>query len=151
MPATTWALTMVSDKVEDGTAVNNTLRQIFAAIGSSMVVVMLAVLAAVICVTGYWIGNIRVETPWLFPFGLITDSFFSADYFPIAPYLGFFLVGGVLGRRVYKDRKTRFPQVSENLPVLRFFRFCGRHSLSIYLVHQPLLTGLMYLGMILKS
>ena len=29
MPVTTWTLTMVSDKVEDGTAVNNTLRQIF--------------------------------------------------------------------------------------------------------------------------
>ena len=27
MPATTWSLTMVSDRVEDGTAVNNTLRQ----------------------------------------------------------------------------------------------------------------------------
>ena len=34
---------MVSDKVGNGTAVNNTLRQIFAAIGSSMVVVMVAV------------------------------------------------------------------------------------------------------------
>ena len=45
MPATTWTLTMVSDKVEDGTAVNNTLRQIFAAIGSSVVVVIAAVLA----------------------------------------------------------------------------------------------------------
>jgi len=45
MPATTWALTMVSDKVEDGTAVNNTLRQIFAAIGSSIVVVIVAILA----------------------------------------------------------------------------------------------------------
>lgn len=45
MPATTWALTMVSDKVEDGTAVNNTLRQIFAAIGSSMAVVIMAILA----------------------------------------------------------------------------------------------------------
>ena len=45
MPATTWALTMVSDKVEDGTAVNNTLRQISAAIGSSMVVVTVAILA----------------------------------------------------------------------------------------------------------
>jgi len=45
MPATTWALTMVSDKVEDGTAVNNTLRQIFAAIGSSMTVVIMAILA----------------------------------------------------------------------------------------------------------
>jgi EmrB/QacA subfamily drug resistance transporter len=45
MPATTWTLTMVSDKVEDGTAVNNTLRQIFAAIGSSIVVVIAAILA----------------------------------------------------------------------------------------------------------
>ena len=45
MPATTWTLTMVSDKVEDGTAVNNTLRQISEAIGSSIVVVMVAVLA----------------------------------------------------------------------------------------------------------
>ena len=45
MPVTTWSLTMVSDKVEDGTAVNNTLRQIFAAIGSSMVVVIVAILA----------------------------------------------------------------------------------------------------------
>lgn len=45
MPATTWTLTMVSDKVEDGTAVNNTLRQIAAAIGSSVVVVIVALLA----------------------------------------------------------------------------------------------------------
>ena len=45
MPATTWTLTMVSDKVEDGTAVNNTLRQIAAAIGSSLIVVIVAILA----------------------------------------------------------------------------------------------------------
>lgn len=45
MPATTWTLTMVSDKVEDATAVNNTLRQIFAAIGSSMGIVILTILA----------------------------------------------------------------------------------------------------------
>ena len=40
MPATTWTLTMVSDKVEDETAVNSTLIQIFAAISSSIAVVM---------------------------------------------------------------------------------------------------------------
>ena len=45
MPATTWTLTTVSDKVEDGIAVNNTLRQIYAAIGSSMGVVIVAILA----------------------------------------------------------------------------------------------------------
>ena len=45
MPATTWSLTMVSDRVEDGTAVNNTLRQISAAIGSSMLAVIVALIA----------------------------------------------------------------------------------------------------------
>ncbi|MDO5849743.1 MAG: DHA2 family efflux MFS transporter permease subunit [Methanobacteriaceae archaeon] len=45
MPATTWSLTMVADKVEDGTAVNNTLRQISAAIGSSMITVIVALIA----------------------------------------------------------------------------------------------------------
>ena len=45
MPATTWSLSMVSDKIEDGTAVNNTLRQVFAAIGSSITIVIVAVLA----------------------------------------------------------------------------------------------------------
>ena len=45
MPATTWSLTMVSDKIEDGTAVNNTLRQISAAIGSSMLAVIVALIA----------------------------------------------------------------------------------------------------------
>lgn len=45
MPATTWSLTMVSDKIEDGTAVNNTLRQISAAIGSSMLVVIVSLIA----------------------------------------------------------------------------------------------------------
>ena len=45
MPATTWSLSMVSNQVEDGTAVNNTLRQISAAIGSSIIVVIATIFA----------------------------------------------------------------------------------------------------------
>ena len=45
MPVTTWCLTMVSESVEDGTAVNNTLRQLSAAIGSSIIVVIVSIMA----------------------------------------------------------------------------------------------------------
>ncbi|MCQ2972816.1 MAG: MFS transporter [archaeon] len=40
IPVTTWTIAMVSDIVEDGSAVNNTLRQISAAIGSSIFLVI---------------------------------------------------------------------------------------------------------------
>jgi len=43
MPSTTGALTGVSDNVGDGTVLNNTLRQIFAAIRLSMVIVRVRV------------------------------------------------------------------------------------------------------------
>lgn len=42
---TTWALASVAEKVEDATAVNNTLRNISTAIGSSLLTVIMAVIA----------------------------------------------------------------------------------------------------------
>ena len=44
-PATTWTMSIVASDVEDATAINNTLRQIFGAIGSAISVVILTVLA----------------------------------------------------------------------------------------------------------
>lgn len=44
-PAITWAMSMVSDDVEDATAVNNTSRQVVGAIGSAIVVVIMSLFA----------------------------------------------------------------------------------------------------------
>lgn len=95
------------------------------------------VLGAAIVATGVYFETVTVEVAWLFPLGLTHWSFASGDYFPLAPQLGWFLLGSVLGRTLYRKQQTLLPNVYD-LPLLRF---CGRHSLFIYLLHQPLLMG----------
>lgn len=74
--------------------------------------------------------------------GIRPAGFYSGDYFPIFPNLGWFLLGAVLGRTAYHRRESLLPKVNADFFLLRFFRFCGRHSLWIYLLHQPVLAGL---------
>jgi uncharacterized membrane protein len=83
-----------------------------------------------------------VETNWLYPIGLITPAFSSGDYFPLLPHFGFFLIGAAAGRIFYAQKKTLFPWVNEKSILLRPLIFLGRHSLWVYLLHQPILNGL---------
>ena len=77
---------------------------------------------------------------WLFILGLNND-FFSADYYPIIPWFFLFLSGAALGRYF---KEGRAPKIFEANP-FRPLSFIGRHTLLIYLIHQPLLYGGMYL------
>lgn len=78
--------------------------------------------------------------------GLPPRNFATSDYFPLFPYLGFFLLGGALGRVLYPNKATLFPKVNPQHFLIRFLTLCGNYSLLIYLLHQPLITGLMLLG-----
>lgn len=101
---------------------------------------LLGILGAVMVALGFWFQGLRVEATWLFPLGLTAPGFSSSDYFPLFPHLGFFLLGSVLGRILYQNKQTLFPKVNPQAPVLRFLGFCGRQSLLIYLLHQPVLS-----------
>ena len=100
----------------------------------------LALTGAAIILLGLWFQGISVEAAWLFPLGLVHQGFVSSDYIPLLPHLGFFLLGSVLGRTLYRNKQTLFPKVNTQTPVLRFLGFCGRQSLLIYLLHQPVLS-----------
>jgi len=100
----------------------------------------------VICLGFYWrFSVILVETKWLMPLGLCWEGFASSDYFPLLPYLGFFLLGAPLGRLLYPRKESLFPKVNPKTPILQFLCSCGRQSLWIYLLHQPILSGLCFL------
>ena len=88
---------------------------------------------------------VLVDFPWLMPLGFVYPGFSTADYFPLLPHFGFFLLGAVIGRKVYTKKDTLFPKINVRNPVVRTLCFAGRHSLVIYLVHQPVLTGLAFL------
>lgn len=102
----------------------------------------LAVIGCAIIGTGLHFRELTVDTPWLFPLGLATSDFASSDYFPLLPYLGFFLLGAALGRTVYAKKQTLLPKANSQNLILRFLQWCGRQSLLIYLLHQPVLAGI---------
>lgn len=102
----------------------------------------LALLGAVLAGVGLWLRDVRVSFPWLIPLGFVTSDFASSDYFPLLPFLGFFLLGAALGRTAYAQKKSLLPRADTGSLPIRFLCGCGRHSLLIYLLHQPVLAGL---------
>ena len=83
-----------------------------------------------------------VDHFWLVPLGFFPPKFYTSDYFPLLPNLGFFLLGTVIGRTVYRSKESLLPMVNQRNVLVRFFSFCGRQSLVIYLAHQPILAGI---------
>ena len=86
--------------------------------------------------------GIPVTFPWLIPLGLPPEDFASADYFPLLPNLGFFLLGAALGRSCYRGKRSLLPNALGESAPIRFLCACGRHSLTVYLLHQPVILGL---------
>lgn len=79
----------------------------------------------------------------LLPLGIRPNAFASADYFPLLPWFAFILVGIVLGKII---PNTVLQTGGKNRsPALALLIFAGRHSLFIYVVHQPVLIGLLAL------
>ena len=103
---------------------------------------MLLALSVLLTALGLWFGTLRVNTPWLIWLGLRYPGFATSDYFPLLPFLGFFLMGGVLGRILYPNKESLLPK---GIPCLGWLQWIGRHSLPIYLLHQPLLTAIVFL------
>lgn len=85
--------------------------------------------------------DVLYTTDWLCWLGFYSPSFFSADYFPLLPWLFVFLAGVFFGRYA---KEGRFPAWTYRRHV-PFFSFLGRHALVIYIVHQPVFYGLGWL------
>lgn len=86
-------------------------------------------------------GWIEVSTQLLLPFGLKPNTFASLDYYPLIPWFGVILIGTGLGNLLYKKIvQLKSPQTWQ-----KPFNYLGKHSLVIYLAHQPILLGLLWL------
>ncbi len=102
-----------------------------------------ALLAAGLMALGFYLQTqIFAKNYLLIPLGFTYAGFTSSDYFPLLPNLGYFLAGSVLGRLLYAKKESLFPKADPKNPIIACFLFLGKHSLLIYLLHQPLLSGL---------
>lgn len=93
---------------------------------------------------------------------------FGFDWLGLFPYLGFTFLGGLIGNTIYKDKKSIiyyfFPKEDRENPdylatkpgqlnlklniKLGFITYPGKHTLLIYIFHQPAITiffGLIFL------
>ena len=83
-----------------------------------------------------------VAYPWatyLFPIGFKGYGFASSDYFSLLPWLFLYVTGFFLCRQFLRKGWL------ERLPALRCLplEWLGRRSLLIYLLHQPVIYGLL--------
>lgn len=87
--------------------------------------------------------DLSSESPWLLPLGVVPEGLFMPDYRPLLPWFGVVLLGVFTGNLVYGSGK-RIAGIAWQMPSpARPLTFMGRHSLFVYLVHQPILVGLL--------
>ena len=91
-----------------------------------------------IVLTGHMAGGVMSESRWLRMLGWVYEGFVSTDYFPLLPYF-FVYAAGVFAGRLIQERRPAVFYRRHSRPLA----FLGRHSLGIYLVHQPVLYGLL--------
>ncbi|MDA4847776.1 heparan-alpha-glucosaminide N-acetyltransferase [Hoeflea sp. E7-10] len=112
------------------------------------IVTAIAGLAAMLA--PYYLASGFFSQNWLLWLGLSSEPVRSNDYVPILPWFGPVLFGiaaaragqafGLFAWIASIDRR----QIAVEKPLA----FAGRHSLAVYLIHQPVLIGLVYLASI---
>lgn len=103
--------------------------------------VALPVILLIIFIIFYFVSLGFYEVKGLFWLGIPSLGFYSADYFPILPWTALFFIGGWMGKYI---KNGDFPKWFYNVKP-NPFGFIGRHTLIIYLIHQPLVFGICYL------
>lgn len=75
--------------------------------------------------------------------GFTENSFYSTDYFSLFPWMFLFLTGYYFYKWMVKKAGNGFLNTDMSLGV--WWRPIGRYSLIIYLLHQPIIYGMLYL------
>jgi len=109
----------------------------------------LAVVGTVIIALGIYFDSTAVDNNYLFLFNLTDSKWVSADYYPLFPWLGVFFYGVCVQKLIYSEAGKRAAgfRISEVRPGrhstmlagLDYVALLGRHTLLVYLAHQPLL------------
>lgn len=101
---------------------------------------LLYLLGVLTIIIGNTLDQITLPNNFLAPLGLLGDDFYSADYYPLFPWFGLFLFGTASGKLAYTSKKSLFHRSPNN----HWLEFLGKHSLVIYLAHQPILLLVLY-------
>ncbi len=92
-----------------------------------------------------WFADPLFDRPELQWIGLMTFEPDSNDYVPVLPWFGVVLLGMAAGRVLAAADPAAVPALGwrAESTVARALRWAGRNSLLLYMVHQPVLIGLL--------
>lgn len=104
-----------------------------------------AYLASILGLGAIWLGNsyasVVFDQPGLAWLGLMTHKPQTEDYVPMLPWFGICLIGYALAKVL--RMRNMIGKLAEFRRVPPALVWIGRNSLLIYLVHQPLLLGIL--------
>ncbi len=100
--------------------------------------------ALTIIIAGFFLGNSSPPDPnYLFWMGIHSSGYNPLDHYPMIPWFGIILLGISAGERLtHSSRDLKSETYLEGLALI------GRNAILVYVIHQPVLIGLL---MILTS
>ncbi|MBE7067101.1 MAG: DUF1624 domain-containing protein [Ruminococcaceae bacterium] len=107
--------------------------------------ITIGILGVLVIILGYCITGMHSDIPFSYIIGIPSVDYAAGDWFPLVPFAGWFFIGIFLGNILYKKKQSLFPNAPKDFFIIRFFRWCGVYSLYIYLIHQPIVFGLVFL------
>jgi uncharacterized membrane protein len=99
------------------------------------------IVGIVVILVGVAIGLPLFDLPWLHWVGLMTHKPATEDYVPLLPWFGVVLVGVSIGWWLLERHMHDLRQISRASP--KWLTWLGRHSLLVYMIHQPILVGVL--------
>ncbi len=100
----------------------------------------------IILFAGIFMETAYADFPWLLWLGIKPYGFYTLDYFPLIPWFGVVLLGVFTGNSLYPDYQRSFRMCEcEGNAVVSLLGYLGKKSLLIYLVHQPVIVGILFL------
>ena len=104
-------------------------------------------LAALLMGAAVVAAGIAWSNPWFDPrprswIGFVATKPATEDFVPLAPWAGVAAIGIAVGHRLVRHGFRALAPL-ERAP--RWLRWLGRHSLLVYMAHQPILLGALWL------
>lgn len=91
--------------------------------------------------------GLESDSPYIFWLGLPEAGYTALDYYPLIPWFGVLLIGTYLGQRILAMKE----KPKSNIPFQKNLEWVGRNSLAIYIAHQPVLIGMIFLAGLLAG